>query len=479
MGKKFHALVVVGLIGALPVVAPGTPSVSAEGLTYPGVFESFKDCASDTDEFCIERLEFTPTNGATTRIVPAVVDAMDRFSGDNPNVSVFFHAAYNGPSSLTGPMSSASLNVNVYKGTDSMHVYPPNGKTINGLTDGAYRFVIRTGDFDPSFMLLTGRFVSYTVSKNANGYFKIDMTARPTPLAMVMGESQTSRIAIDKCEQNHWVTDCEANRATRGEILASFMMNSMSQIREATRGMWMAGNASTLQMGPFDPASATIDVTAKGPHFVPSDFGIEGLVKEGDRYLNPAHFEMGLPFEMIAKMLSLKMGMTVTVEMVKTYLAKPGELLSGTIEEVPAGASAAVEKAQALTLAVGEDSLRVNFNLTHFSAPNPTLKISPPASATTATNSGAQTTAVTKKLANGATLAVPKSAKRGKTTTAKALLSPSKGASITKVVSKSASVCKVTGSKVRMVKSGSCKLVVTVRAGSKKTASASVTIRVT
>ena len=72
-------------------------------------------------------------------------------------------------------------------------------------------------------------------------------------------------------------------------------------------------------------------------------------------------------------MLSQVAGKEVTVEMAKQALADPSKIFEGTIDEATAGQ--VTEKLQQLTMTVGDSGLRVNFNLTHFSAPNPTLKV--------------------------------------------------------------------------------------------------------
>jgi hypothetical protein len=59
--------------------------------------------------------------------------------------------------------------------------------------------------------------------------------------------------------------------------------------------------------------------------------------------------------------------------MAKQAIADPSKIFEGTIDEATAGQI--TEKLQQLTMTVGDAGLRVNFNLTHFSAPNPTLKV--------------------------------------------------------------------------------------------------------
>ena len=483
MAKRIRILSVSVLFGALAVTA-GTAS-SAGALTYPtpnpnssGLSELFQECQTADQEFCVELLEFTPTNGTKRQIADPVVPIEQRYTGTDPNISVFLQGSYSGPASVS--MSNmVVLNVNFDQGMDTMQPYPPTGGTIKGLADGTFRFVIRTGDFDPSYMMLIGRYDAYTVTKGADGYFTVDVTVRPTPLAMVMGESANSRIAIDKCEANLWVKDCDSNFASRSQIMASFMMHPSAGDRDATRGMWLASNASTFQMGDMNVASGTIAVTAKGPHYVPADFGVPGLTQENGRELNPAYFEIGMPLTMIAKSLSAMTQTTVTVEQVKTFLADPSKLMTGTIKEAPAGAAAAVDKVQQLGVTVGDTSIRVNFNLTHFSAPNPTLKITNPAtSGTTGSTTGGTTAAparTAKTLKNGAKLSIATSAAKGKTLTAKSLLSPSAGAKVSSVVSRTKSVCTVKGTSVKMLKKGTCRLSATVKAKNK---SSSVTFSV-
>ena len=477
MRPKLRSFIIVAAFASSLVVATGASPASA--LTYPGAMEELQDCTGE-EEFCVERFEFTPTGGSKIHVVDAVVPLTDQYAnpGPNalPNISVFFQSAYSGPDTYS-PTNPAILNVNVRNPNGGRPPEFGDGSTETGLADGTYRFVLRLGDYDPTTLMLVGRYDSYSVTKNASGHYRVDVTAKPTPLAMVMGESQYSHVALDNCEAGNWVTNCEANFASRSQIMFSFMMNPMADLREAMRGMWIASNASTLQMSAPNLATGSIGAVAKGPHYVPASFPTDGLTPENGKHLNPAHFEMGMPLEMLAKVLSTMMNTTVTVATLKTYLSDPSALLSGSISEVPAGASAVVEKAQALSVSVGDTSLRINFNLTHFSAPNPTLKIKPPASAPT-TGGGQSGTTVSKRLANGATLTILKSAGKGRTLTAKAILSPSKGAAVTRIVSKSTKVCKVTGTKVKMLKSGTCKLSATVKSKG-RSSTANVTVSVT
>jgi hypothetical protein len=143
--------------------------------------------------------------------------------------------------------------------------------------------------------------------------------------------------------------------------------------RELLRGTWISTNASTFSLGKVDFTSGVFDVTAKGPHYVPTDFGVPGLTTENGRELNSAYFEMYVTLPTIAKMLSQIAGKEVTVETTKKALEDPSKIFEGTIDEATAGQ--VTKKLQQLTMTVGESGIRVNFNLTHFSAPNPSLKV--------------------------------------------------------------------------------------------------------
>jgi hypothetical protein len=269
--------------------------------------------------------------------------------------------------------------------------------------------------------------------------------------------------------------------------------------------MWVASNASVLQMQTMDLATGTIGASAKGPHFVPDSFGDTTLVREGDRYLNPAYFEMGISLSLVASALSLITRETVTADQVKEFASNPAarsSMVEGKIKEIPDGASVPVDKTQAVTVSATDTSLRINFNLTHYSAPNPTVVLkkptvaaapatntptntetktpvaeTPAASTPTVTTPAAAPATTTKKLSNGASLKILSSASKGTTYSAKSLLSPSAGSKIQGMKSTSPTVCSAKKTSVKMLKTGTCKLAVKILA-KKKVASVPVKISV-
>ena len=288
-------------------------------------------------------------------------------------LETFISEPYSGPSGSAGQAGlfpALSVNYQYIPGTSwNTPTRPP---TVDGIPEGTYRSVVRVGDYDPSFMFLTGKYDAYSVTKGADGYFTVDVTSRPaaTASAVVLNGS---RAALDACEAGNWVTNCESNMATRRTNFFSLMMSADATQRDLLRGTWVSTNASVFSLGRIDLVAGVFDVTAKGPHYVPTDFGISGLTQENGRELAPAFFEMSLTYQAIAKMLTQVAGKEVSVDLAKQVLADPTKFFEGTIDEATAGQ--VTEKLQQLTMSLGDTGLRVNFNLTHFSAPNPTLRV--------------------------------------------------------------------------------------------------------
>jgi len=366
--KRFLGGVVALMAASLVMSAPAGPA-GAAALTYPAPFSYFPVCSSADQEFCIETFEFTPTGGAKQDL--SATAASNQIT--NPFLEVFVSQPYTGPSGTAvqgGLFPALSINYQYLPGV-SWNT-PSRPPTLDGIPDGAYRTVLRTGDYDPSYLLLTGKYDAYSATKGVDGYFTVDVTAKPTSVAqtVVMDGDST---ALNTCRAGNWVTNCESNSAYRRYILMSFVMPADSAQRDLLRGTWLSTNASTFSLGRVDLAAGVFDVSAEGPHYVPADFGVPGLTQENGRELAPAFFEMYVTLPSIAKMLSQVAGREVTVEMAKQAIADPSKIFEGTIDEAAAGKI--TEKLQQLTLTVGDAGLRVNFNLTHFSAPNPTLKV--------------------------------------------------------------------------------------------------------
>ena len=470
--SRFFTSVVGGVVIAASslVVATGGP---VQALSFAGQ-TNFDVCAKEADVFCIEKFEFTPTGGTVRTVTPSRetmgVDAKDGTFLPDVNVTASFYSAYTGPSGTPDESGFLpALALNFYdRGSN-----PAGGAaTAVGLRDGSYRVVLRTGDYDPSLMSLTGQFVSYSVVKGANGNFTVDLTAKPKPLARVVVLNNDAT-AVNSCEANNWVGTCTANQASRSYIDASFSMFSMATYRDAMRGAWIATNASTTQVSTADMLKGEINVVAKGPHILPSDFGaFAGAVLENGKQLTPAYFEEYLPFALISMMLSSATSSTITTQMVKDFIAGPTAdpiaRLKGSISVSTSG-QAPVATAQTLGFTTDANGVRVNFNLTHFSAPNPSLKINVPAS-TTVTPVASIISTPTVKISKSA------SAKSIATYGRLAVLSTSKVS--LKVVSGYSKFCKISGTTLKGVKVGSCKVKVTVTPKKGRALSKTVTLKI-
>lgn len=384
--------VFIGAVLCVSLAPLAAPAVGAASLSYPSPFSYFPVCSTADQEFCLETFEFTP-KGGSTRVIADPTNPSNVGGRTDPYVNVFVSGTYSGTTTpLQGRRFFPALSINYYDPVGSIWSTPVKPKTLAGLADGTYRTVLRTGDYDPSFLMLTGKYSSYTVTKGSDGNFTVDLSATPTSIASVVKLDGDSS-ALDACRAGKWVTNCESNQAYRGYILASFVMAEDSARREAARGTWISTNASSFSLDEVNFATGRFDVTAEGPHYVPLDFGVPGLTPENGRELNPAYFEMSVPLTTVAKMMSQISGKEVTVEIARKLLADPSKIFEGTIEDASSGQVA--EKAQQLTMTLGENALRVNFNLTHYSAPNPTLSVKASSANQTLTvllsNSGAST----------------------------------------------------------------------------------------
>ena len=508
MSSKVRVFLASTLFSSVALVAFDSPGSGAAGLTYPSMntdpqlsqfSADFPLCSLPDQEFCIEKLEFTPEGGEKRTVTNPVRPLMERSLGPDPSVNAFFQGEYKGPSVNTASGMPPMLTLNFF---DINKAGIP-GTTDPGLRPGLYTTSVRVGDYNPSFMMLTGKYESYSVVKGDDGYYTLTIGARPAIWAVVASNG-ADMTPITNCESLNWLAGCEATSASRSDISISFVIIPDATMRDALSGSWISTNASMFSFGTPNFLTGEINVTAKGPHFVPADFNVNTLKQEGDRYVNPAFFEMYMSFGAVAKMMGVVSGQSVTADQAKAFLAKPSEVLEGTIKEAASASAAAVDKAQSLKTTLEDKGVRIDFGIDHFSAPNPKLKVKAPAALTapvTTTTTAAPTTTTVpaatttiapvatmvpaattpartgRTLSNGAKLSIATTATKGRTLTAKSLLSPSSGASVSRIQSRSTKVCTVKGTSVKMVKSGTCRLSATVKAKSKSSSlSFSITV---
>lgn len=465
--SRFIKCVLGGVVLVTSVVASGaSPAVHA--LTFDAR-KSFPVCGKDNaaQEFCIETFEFTPTGGTLRAVIPSLESFGVTASDGLPDVNVIasFPEAYTGPAGKADESGMLTpLSLNFYdRGSNAVG----NATTAEGLRNGVYHVVMRTGDYDPSAMMLTGDYVNYSVAQGADGNFTIDLSAKPKPIASVV-VMDGNLLPINNCETNNWVGTCAANRASRFYLNTSFLMSSVDSYREAMRGSWIMTNASTVQISTAGMALGQLNMTAKSPHTAPADFGVTGAGEENGKQLNPAFFEAYIPYGMFALMGSQMSNSVVTAAMMKEYFtgpsAEPKKLVSGSISVSASGAKP-VDTPQELTITPDSNGVRVNFNLIHFSAPNPSLKLM--ALKPTVTT---KKTATAKAFANYAKLTVAATS----TVTLKV-----SAASKTYCTVVSTKVKGVTTVNLKGLKKGTCKVTVTVTPKKGLPKNSTITLKIT
>lgn len=452
MSRKLKFSIAAAFLGlsifAMSEIAPVQAAFPASGSPFPA-------CGGDaTAQYCIQELAYTPINGVQRQINPSIFSggALDPSGNREVNVVASLRRGFSGDSSSQMEEGvSASLSLNFYDplGTTA------TGSTFTGLRDGLYKVVIRTGEFDPSSMMLIGDYDSYSVTQGRDGFFTIALTVRPIPWASVVQMNGDDSM-FNACQASKWTTNCEANMAYKKYILATFNMMENAAMRTAARGSWVSTNASMVQTSESRTA-LEYNFTAQGPHYVPSGFDVTGLQQENGKYLNPAFFKMYVPYSMMAAAMS-QVGGAVSAADVAAMMANPSNVLTGTIWEKN-GTASPVEVPQTLTFNTSNPAgISVDFNLKHFSAPNPSLKMKAPAP---------KKTLAISKTSSFATLA----------TLAK--LTNTKTSKISAVVATSSkNICQVVKTSVKGLKAGSCKVTVTVTTAKGKKTSQTITLKV-
>ena len=463
--SRFLKSVISGVVLATSTFAMS--NVASVSAAYPSGSSAFPACGGDAAaEYCIQEFAFTPTGGVRREVTPSSfpLGNLDSAGNQEVNVVATLSDGYAGLSSK--PMQDgvlASLSLNFYDPLSTT----PSTLTKTGLRDGLYTVVIRTGDFDPSSMMLIGAYDSYTVVKGADGFFTVTLTARPIPWAAVVNLSGDDSV-FQACKASQWTTNCEANMAHQSYILATFNMMDTAVMREAARGSWVSTSASTIQVA-ASTSSLQYNFTVEGPHYVPADFGVPGLAQENGKSLNPAFFKMYVPFAMMAASMS-QAGGAVSAADVATMMANPSSVLTGTIFE-KTGTEAAVEVPQVLTFASASGGVVVDFNLKHFSAPNPSLKLKIPAVPVVLKKPTVTTkkTATAKSFADYAKLTVAKTS----TVSLKVSAASKKYCAVVATKVKGVKTMKLKG-----LKKGTCKVTVTVTPKKGLAKRANVTLKI-
>lgn len=447
------------LVASLVVAQLGvTGSVTADGLTRPAKDVPFDACGADAaKEFCVEGFWYGANADALSPI-DVKTGAFDGTWASDPNSPYVYAKLSNTYSGPTSGVSELGPHVFLTVKKHSGFEYAGGGPNYVGLDDGVYRVKVRLGDFDPTYAIIWADPSSYIVTKGDDGYFTLDMTFDPIPYLGVNNATT--------CVSLKWGTGCEAESTYRNYMFATLAMAGNTVNREKMRGWWLATNATRFTLLPptVDPVNKEVkqSFSVAAPHYVPVAFEpYSGGAVEGTREMYPVLYKIFAPYTGIIQNVKSLTGVDVDKTIIDDYVSTPGRLFKGTIQS-----AAGVEVDTAITVTPQTEGLLIDFDIDHYSAPNPALRVVDPGRARST-------------LKNGALLNVLRSTSKGKTYSAAVLVGPGSGAKVAKISSKSPKNCTVKGTSVKMTKAGTCKLQIVVDKGtgkSKKTATATISI---
>jgi hypothetical protein len=396
-------------------------------------------------------------------------------NNQHPNTSVGMNLG-NFKSSLYG---AGGLGTLYFSLTDpAFETYFGGGtKTRNGIPDGKYQLVVRTGNYKPHSMTIKGKPAGdspFVVTQGADGYYTLTLSATSEPWVLV----DTPK--WDACRAVKWDATCEPDEAflrylTGIIILIPPTYQEPEEVRtpglpaaspslSLSQGLWIASNTVVRDAKPeLNLATKSLWLPAYGPHYVPTDFPSAGLTAEGNRYLNPAYFTAFIPNGLLAFVNNFQMA--------EIAEKAPGRI-SATIED---SSAKAIPQAHETTMTASGALIKVA--ITHYSAPNPKIYFGGTTSST-----GGTTTMTTTPVP--VAVAVAPSITSKKTVTARAIASYKKfvipaGAQISvSVAAASKKYCKAVGATIKYVSAGTCKITVTAKPKKGSAKSTTVTLKV-
>ncbi|NDG66905.1 MAG: hypothetical protein EBY23_08365 [Actinobacteria bacterium] len=464
-------IILIALLSAILVTSGSQQMASAINTPFTGV--NWPDCTTDSEEFCVEKLEFTPAGSSTAQTISDAVPAMGTTPAQHPNTSVlvYLNSVNN---NLYGKMGLAALN---FEFSDPAFETLVGGgtKTKTGIPAGKYQLVVRTGTLKPHSMTIKGKPAGdnpFAVTQGADGYYTLTLSATSEPFITIMDSTKW-----DACRAVKWDGTCEPDTAflrklsgivtaipsTYQEVeeVRAPGMPSVSPSLSLSQGLWVASNTVVIDVKPeMNLVTKSLGLPAYGPHYVPTDFPSAGLTAEGNRYLNPAYFTAFIPNELLAFVNNFQMA--------EIAEKAPGRI-SATIED---SSAKAVPQAHETTM-TGSGAL-IKVAITHYSAPNPKIYFGGTTSST-----GTTTTTSTP-----GPVAVAPSITSQKALTARAIASYKKfvipaGAQISiSVAASSKKYCKAVGATVKYVSAGTCKITVTAKPKKGSAKSTTVTLKV-
>ena len=447
------------------MVATSEYSGKVIALSTPSMGAYWPDCSTSSEEFCIEKMEFTPTGSTTAQTITDAVPAMGTSAAQHANTSalVMLNSLNN---NLYGKMGLGALMFEL--GDPAFETIVSGGTmTKTGVPSGSYQIVVRTGDYKPHSMTIKGKPVGdnpFAVSQGTDGYYTLTLSATSEPFVTIMDSTKWG-----PCNTVKWDATCEPDTAFLRKLSGIITivpptfqdveevrapgMPSASPSMKLSQGLWIASNTVVSDAKPeMNLVTKSLGLPAYGPHYVPTDFPSTGLTAEGNRYLNPAYFSAFIPNELLAFVNNFQ-------------LPELAEKIPGQIRATIENANAQAVTQNHETTMTGSGAL-IKVALTHYSAPNPKIYFG---GSSSANGSTVTTTVATTTTTTTVPLVVAPRITSKKSVTARSIASYRKfiipaGAKVSLTVSASSKrYCKVSGSAVKYVAVGSCKVTVTAK----------------
>ena len=440
-----HALIAACLLSAPFVTAGSVTTVSAAS-------GSWTFCQSSTEEKCIEQVIVTKTDGSATTYTTASALTTDRvladigcsaMGGDCDGVVTSAQAAEAAKTCAPIPTDMNMRSMTVSGG-------------VIGHRDWTVRIDARTGTFEPAFSLGNG-IVDTRITADGDGTWKYSITMKPVVQTLVTYPADLQFVGpmpTDwKQREKTFLATAEASKsfAKAGASIwpPSYLLWTGSPTTGCAflpmNGMWGTTNGTGFEFGLRKKESTGSALSyefvfkVSAAHYIRKDMLDTEVLSNGtynsgpftgEQMVNPADIRMMLP---------------------KTYITSLGY---AQVSEIPSSALVVTaEDGQSTSpkLAAQPDGSAVlDFGISHFSAPNPTLSIQP--KSTTTSTATASSTGIS--------------------------LARSKSLSLSRVISTSvkgtktwttSGKCRVSGSRVvASASKGTCRVTLTVRSPKKK-----------
>lgn len=475
-----RSLVAVSLILAASCLG-AAGRIPAHGMSSTPLSGSWGFCTDATQIGCIESLSLQQGSG-DMRVYTTYAEAQSAGAQVSAQCSVPF-VDYGPPSA--GPLPACSRSSAPKSGPGSGDCgapppsvavsvemdYDPSGTPGSEFVGRRFVLRLRTGDFDPVFAM-GGQIESTTRTKLDSGLFIFEVDGRiqtrhwvdTSGVAVAPGDTYRARLS-------EFLRTSKATSTAHGANFSVYAADVLKQTSLELGGTCVTmpftgafsdsnGTGFTTKWLPAkasDPEASTIQFEVSGPHFLSDSNG-------NDDKLVPARVRFFLPDEFF-----VAAGYTDPSKFDASRL-----LVTTRDGQKPTP-----------TLTRRNNGVLVDFGISHYSAPDPVLKVFKFGATPTVIGTVAPTTTVpspTSAVSGSASSFLRLS--KGRTFTSSRLASAAglkrpTGATVSlKVVPSSARYCKVVGTSVRGLRVGRCRVTVNVRLKGRTTAARTLTITV-